>query len=103
MIHPHVPVGIPCYDFTPVADSTQFAKLKVRTETASLAHIDLYGKTLRVDSVVDSSDNDIISKKKKGTYTLADATAKGWAWFEDSVGGGKLVVGVTPGFALVVR
>ena len=22
MIHPHVPVGIPCYDFTPVADPT---------------------------------------------------------------------------------
>ena len=22
VIHPHVPVGIPCYDFTPVADST---------------------------------------------------------------------------------
>ena len=22
VIHPHVPVGIPCYDFTPVADPT---------------------------------------------------------------------------------
>ena len=22
MIHPHVPVGIPCYDFTPVANPT---------------------------------------------------------------------------------
>jgi len=80
--------------------NAQFALLKVRTETASLAHIDLHGKTLRVDSVVDSSDNAIISKK--GTYTLADATANGWAWFEDSVGGGKLVVGQY-GFAIFVR
>jgi len=22
VIHPHLPVGIPCYDFTPVADPT---------------------------------------------------------------------------------
>ncbi len=80
--------------------NVQFALLKVRTETASLAHIDLHGKTLRVDSVVDSSDNDIISKR--GTYTLADATTNGWAWFEDSVGGGKLVVGQCS-FIILVR
>ena len=30
---------------------------------------------------------------KNGTYTLADARANGWAWLEDSVGGGKLVIG----------
>ena len=80
--------------------NAEFASLKVRTENATLAHVDLYGHTLKVGSVVDSSNNPIVSK---GTYTLADATANGWAWFEDSVGGGKLVVGVTPGFSLVVR
>ena len=80
--------------------NAQFAKLKVRTESASLAHVDLHGKTLRVDSVADSSDNEIISTK--GTYTLADATANGWAWFEDSVGGGKLVVGQCS-FIILVR
>ena len=69
------------------------------SESASLAHIDLYGKTLKVGSVVDSHDNPIVSK---GTYTLADATTNGWAWFEDSVGGGKLVVGQCS-FIILVR
>ena len=27
VIHPHVPVGIPCYDFTPVADPTLIGPL----------------------------------------------------------------------------
>lgn len=80
--------------------NAEFASLRVRTESASLAHIDLYGKTLKVGSVVDSGNNPIVSK---GIYTLADATANGWAWFEDSVGGGKLVVGVNAGFILLVR
>ena len=75
-----------------------FGSLKVRTESKSLAHIDLYGHTLKVDSVFDSSNNKIV---ERGTYTLADATANGWAWFEDSVGGGKLVVGAIGGFVVV--
>ena len=79
--------------------NVEVASLKVRTESASLAHIDLYGKTLKVGSVVDSHDNPIVSK---GTYTLADATTNGWAWFEDSVGGGKLVVGQCS-FIILVR
>ena len=80
--------------------NVEVASLKVRTESASLAHIDLYGKTLKVGTVVDSGSNTIVGK---GTYTLADAQANGWDWFEDSVGGGQLVVGVTPGFSLIVR
>lgn len=80
--------------------NVEFASLKVRTENASLAHIDLYGHTLKVGSVVDSSGNELVTK---GVYTLADAQANGWDWFEDSVGGGKLVVGVNPGFLLIVR
>ncbi len=79
--------------------NVEVASLKVRTESTTLAHIDLYGKTLKVGSVVDSHDNPIVSK---GTYTLADATTNGWAWFEDSVGGGKLVVGQC-GFTIFVR
>ena len=30
VIHPHVPVGIPCYDFTPVADPTLIGPLPCR-------------------------------------------------------------------------
>ena len=59
----------------------RFATLQVRTETASLAHVDLAGKRLMVDSVVDSHGNVIATS---GTFTLADALAKGWTWFEDS-------------------
>ena len=29
VIHPHVPVGIPCYDFTPVTDPTLGGPLQV--------------------------------------------------------------------------
>ena len=79
--------------------NVEFASLKVRTENASLAHIDLYGHTLKVGSVVDSSGNELVTK---GVYTLADAQAKGWTWFEDSVGGGELVVG-RRGFTVIVR
>ncbi len=69
----------------------KFASLKVRTESDTLAHVDLFGNTLRVDSVVDTGDNVILSAS--GTYTLADAVTNGWTWFEDSVGTGKLVIG----------
>ena len=69
----------------------RFAKLMVRTPSATLAHIDLAGHTLKVDSVVDSGDNAVVSAN--GIYTLSDATANGWAWLEDSVGTGKLVIG----------
>ena len=62
--------------------SLRFATLKVRTEPKSLAHIDLAGRKLTVDSVVDSSGNTIVAAS--GTYTLADALASGWAWLEDS-------------------
>ena len=75
-----------------------FAKLMVCTEAASLAHIDLFGRKLKVGSVVDTANNVIVPR---GIYTLADATANGWAWFEDSVGGGKLVVGAIGGFVVV--
>ena len=64
----------------------------VRTENATLAHVDLFGKKLRVGSVVDTGGNAIV---QKGSYTLADAQANGWTWFEDSVGGGVLEVGLT--------
>lgn len=74
-----------------LARSVRFASLKVRTENASLAHIDLCGKMLHVDQVTDSSGN--IIESARGTYTLAAAREKGWAWLEDSVGGGKLVIG----------
>jgi hypothetical protein len=62
-------------------NALRFATLQVRTETASLAHVDLAGKRLMVDSVVDSHGNVIATS---GTFTLADALAKGWTWFEDS-------------------
>ncbi len=72
--------------------NARFASLKVRTEKATLAHVDLFGKKLRVGSVVDTGGNAIV---QKGSYTLADAQANGWTWFEDSVGGGVLEVGLT--------
>ena len=31
VIHPHVPVGIPCYDFTPVTDPTLIGPLLLKT------------------------------------------------------------------------
>ena len=91
----------------------RFATLKVRTESNSLAHVDLAGKCLKVETVVDSSGNDL--GIAHGTYMLADALANGWTWFEDSsatlnaegtaietAGTGTLVVG-TSGFSIVVR
>ena len=72
-------------------ESVRFAKLMVRTPAATLAHIDLHGHTLHVDSVVDTGDTAIVSSN--GVYTLADAIANGWTWLEDSVGTGKLVIG----------
>ena len=93
--------------------SLRFATLQVRTETASLAHVDLAGKRLTVDAVVDSHGNDL--GIAKGTFTLADALANGWTWFEDSsatlnaegtaietAGTGTLVVGAS-GFSIIVR
>ena len=39
VIHPHVPVGIPCYDFTPVADPTfGSALLSVRLLTSGVTN-----------------------------------------------------------------
>ena len=69
----------------------RFAQLKVPTPADSLAHVDLAGKTLTVGSVVDTRLNAIVTKN--GTYTLADARANGWAWLEDTAGGGQLVIG----------
>ena len=93
--------------------SLRFATLQVCTETASLAHVDLAGKRLTVDAVVDSHGNDL--GIAKGTYTLADALANGWTWFEDSsatlnaegtaietAGTGTLVVGAS-GFSIILR
>ena len=37
VIQPHLPVGLPCYDFTPVTDSTLGAPLqKVRVTTSGI-------------------------------------------------------------------
>ena len=90
-----------------IENNLKFKKLMVRTATASLAHLDLHGNTLTVESVVDTGDNPI-QGLGKGTYTLADALANGWTWFEDATavlneertavvtpGTGKLVVGKT--------
>ena len=71
--------------------NVRFAALKVRTESGSLARVDLCGRVLRVDRVVDSRDTVIVDRE--GTYRLADALANGWTWLEDSAGGGQLVVG----------
>ena len=71
--------------------NVRFAALKVRTESGSLAHVDLCGRVLRVDRVVDSGDTVIADRR--GAYTLADARANGWAWLEDTAGGGQLVIG----------
>ena len=71
--------------------NVRFAALKVRTESGSLAHVDLCGRVLRVDRVVDSGDTVIVNRR--GAYTLADARANGWAWLEDTAGGGQLVIG----------
>ena len=71
--------------------NVRFAALKVRTESGSLAHVDLCGRVLRVDRVVDSGDNVIVDRA--GIYRLADAQANGWAWLEDTAGGGQLVIG----------
>ena len=71
--------------------NVRFAALKVRTESGSLARVDLCGRVLRVDRVVDSGDTVIVDRQ--GAYTLADARANGWAWLEDTAGGGQLVIG----------
>ena len=76
-----------------------FATLSVTTNTAP-AFLDLYGNTLKVESVVDIDGNTLVST---GTYTLADATTNGWAWFEDSVGGGQLVVGRIQATTVIMR
>ena len=93
--------------------SLRFATLQVRTETDTLAHVDLAGKRLTVDAVVNSQGDDL--GIAKGTYTLADALANGWTWFEDSsatlnaegtaietAGTGTLVVRAS-GFSIIVR
>ena len=93
--------------------SLRFATLQVRTETDTLAHVDLAGKRLTVDAVVNSQGDDL--GIAKGTYTLADALANGWTWFEDSsatlnaegtaietAGTGTLVVGAS-GFSIILR
>ena len=71
--------------------NVRFAALKVRTESGSFAHVDLCGRVLRVDRVVDSGDTVIADRR--GAYTLADARSNGWAWLEDTAGGGQLVIG----------
>ena len=65
-----------------------------------------------MSQIVDESGNVIATS---GTYTLADALAKGWTWFEDSsatlntegtaietAGTGTLVVGAS-GFSIILR
>ena len=77
----------------------------LRVATTRSPHIDLYGNTLTVGALVDESGNPIAAK---GTYTLADATANGWTWFEDSsaaggAGTGTLVVGRRKGTCFLMR
>jgi len=87
--------------------NVRFAALKVRTESGSLAHIDLCGRKLVVDRVIDSGDTVIVDRQ--GTYTLADALARGWTWFEDSSatlnedGTGVLVVGGQQATCIIMR
>ncbi len=59
----------------------RFATLQVQTSSTTLAHLDLCGNRLTVSQIVDESGNVIATR---GTYTLADALANGWTWFEDS-------------------
>ena len=80
-------------------ENLRFKTLKVRTPAASLAHLDLHGKTLRVESIVDSGDNVITNR---GVFTAANLPV-GWTGLEDAVGGGKLVVGADPGLTLFIR
>ena len=63
----------------------------VYTKSETRARIDLCGRKLRVDGVVDSAGNVVVDQR--GSYTLADARANGWTWLEDSAGGGQLVIG----------
>ena len=90
----------------------RFATLQVQTSSTTLAHLDLCGNRLTVSQIVDESGNVIATR---GTYTLADALANGWTWFEDSsatlnaegtaietAGTGTLVVGAS-GFSIIVR
>ena len=41
VIHPHVPVGIPCYDFTPVADPTFDGPLRLLGQATSFGYYQL--------------------------------------------------------------
>ena len=68
----------------------KFRTLKVvRTPTASIARLDLHGKTLRVESIVDSDGNVIADR---GIFNAANPPT-GWTGLEDAVGSGKLIVG----------
>jgi hypothetical protein len=90
----------------------RFDTLEVQTNVATRAHVDLFGNKLTVSRIVDANGNVLASS---GTYTLADALANGWTWFEDSsatlnaegtaietAGTGTLVVGAS-GFSIIVR
>jgi hypothetical protein len=48
VIHPHLPVGIPCYDFTPVTDHSLVSSLphpKMAVEIPTSGAIDSHGVT----------------------------------------------------------
>lgn len=46
MIHPHLPVGIPCFDFTPVADPTLDVSLhKIMVRLTALGITNSHGVT----------------------------------------------------------
>lgn len=89
----------------------RFDALEVQTAAATLAHVDLFGKKLKVSRIVDANGNTLASG---GTYTLERALANGWTWFEDSSatlnaagtavespGTGKIVVGDTATVILI--
>lgn len=89
-----------------VESNLRFDALEVQTAASTLAHVDLHGNRLTVSRIVDAGGNELATG---GTYTLADAIARGWTWFEDAsatlneegtavatAGTGAIVVGKNP-------
>lgn len=64
-----------------VESNLRFDALEVQTAPSTLAHVDLHGNRLTVSRIVDATGNVLATG---GTYTLADAIARGWTWFEDA-------------------
>ena len=95
-----------------IVGNLSFDALEVQTSAGSLAHVDLFGNKLKVSRIIDANGTVLASS---GSYTLEQALANGWTWFEDSsatlnaegtaietAGTGTLVVGAS-GFSIIVR